>query len=306
MKLNLPFYSSLIVTLEILQQNTDGLINFQGMMVGNPYVDPFSNTMTQIRAFYSHGLLPKPLFDEWSNECTLPENYDSKKCTDRMEEMFKGLYGEINPYALDYPVCIEDQHTISQHSRNLTKKKTSSQVDQLLNASSAGGPPFLPTKDVYRPCSEEHLDAYLNRDDVRKALHVSHKAAKTWSACSDKIHYSRKDASASIISLYKDVVQRAIEEGLQIFIYSGDDDSVCSTTGTQSWIYDVGFQPKADCFWKAWKTEGEVAGYATRFELGTTDGQFTFATVHGAGHEVPAYRPMEALEMFRMVLAKEW
>ena len=54
-----PFSSSLscpycltlgsTVTMEIINQNTDGLINFQGMMVGNPYVDPFSNTVTQVR-----------------------------------------------------------------------------------------------------------------------------------------------------------------------------------------------------------------------------------------------------------------
>ena len=64
--------------MEILKQNTDGLINFQGMMVGNPYVDPFSNSITQIKAFYSHGLLPKPLFDQWSDSCTTPTTYESK------------------------------------------------------------------------------------------------------------------------------------------------------------------------------------------------------------------------------------
>lgn len=225
--------------------------------------------------------------------------------------MFKGLYGSINPYALDYPICIEERKHRHHHNNSNKKsrrldKEASSQSQKLMNSSSAGGPPFLPTEDVYRPCSEEHLDAYLNRKDVREAIHVSPKAAKKWSACSNTIDYASKDFDASVIDLYKVVVQKAIEHGFQVFIFSGDDDSVCSTAGTQYWIYDLGFAPKADNLWKSWKVEHEVAGYVTKFELGDTDGQFTFATVHGAGHEVPAYRPMEALELFRKVLAKEW
>ena len=51
----------LLVTLEILKQNTDGTINFKGMLVGNPYAEPFSNLITQIEAFYSHGLISGPL-----------------------------------------------------------------------------------------------------------------------------------------------------------------------------------------------------------------------------------------------------
>jgi carboxypeptidase C (cathepsin A) len=42
------------------------------------------------------------------------------------------------------------------------------------------------------------------------------------------------------------------------------------------------------------------------FEMGNSNGTFTFATVHGAGHEVPAYRPMEALKMFGNVLTGKW
>ena len=63
--------------MEIVKRDVAKEINFQGMMVGNPYVDPFSNTITQIQAFYQHGLLAKPLFDQWSVQCTDPKNYDS-------------------------------------------------------------------------------------------------------------------------------------------------------------------------------------------------------------------------------------
>jgi carboxypeptidase C (cathepsin A) len=76
-----------------------------------------------------------------------------------------------------------------------------------------------------------------------------------------------------------------------MFVFSGDDDSICSTVGTQEWIYDLGVAPMVGHLWKAWKVEEQTAGFATHFDLGKdTDATFTFATVHGAGHEVPAYR----------------
>lgn len=63
------------MTLEILKRNTDGLINFRGFMVGNPFVDPHTNTLTQFRAYYYHGLVAKPLYDEYNKRCSDPSNF---------------------------------------------------------------------------------------------------------------------------------------------------------------------------------------------------------------------------------------
>ncbi|CAB9498418.1 Carboxypeptidase Y homolog A [Seminavis robusta] len=291
------------LTMEIINRDTAKEINFQGMLVGNPYVDPFSNTVTQINAFYSHGLLAKPLFDQWATSCTLPDSFDTQECQKLEEKMFKELYGKINPYALDYPVCVPEA---AKTSRRRLDSETSSQAQKLLNYSTAGGPPFLPTEDHYRPCSEQHLNSYLNRPDVQEALHVSHQVEK-WYECSRIVDYNSRDFSSSIIDQYKEVVQAAIDHDLQVFVFSGDDDSVCSTAGTQYWIWDLGWTAPPEKLWQSWEVEKEVAGYATEFDLGaSTKGKFTFVTVHGAGHEVPAYRPMEAFEMLRKVLDHEW
>jgi len=298
------------VTLEIFKHNEQDKhnndddqhpkINFQGMMVGNPFVDPFTNDITQIQAFYSHGLLAKPLYDQWHKQCTSRKTYDSRDCEKMQIAMFQELYGKINPYALDYPICLEKKDKRNEYDniygdRSYGRRQrrletdTSSQVQQLLNYSTAGGPPFLPTHDIYRPCSEEHLDVYLNRLDVQQALHVIHTVPKDvnkkWRDCSDQIHYSGADFADSIIDIYKDVLKLAIKHDFQVFVFSGDDDSVCSTAGTQAWIYDLGYSPKADALWLHWKVEGEVAGFYTQFELKdtTTKGQFSFVTVHGAG-----------------------
>ena len=88
-------------------------------------------------------------------------------------------------------------------------------------------------------------------------------------------------------------------------IMSGDDDTVCSTMGTQQFIWDLGYNEFWE-YWKPWTVAGDMskqlAGMTTLFRVldqipGSTGLRFT--TVHGAGHMVPATRPDQALDVLR-------
>lgn len=81
---------------------------------------------------------------------------------------------------------------------------------------------------------------------------------------------------------------------------------VCSTAATQSWIYNIGIDPKPGKLWNAWHVNNQTAGYITEFDLGDTESSFIFVTVHGAGHEVPAYRPVEAFSLFKSYFSGKW
>jgi hypothetical protein len=81
---------------------------------------------------------------------------------------------------------------------------------------------------------------------------------------------------------------------------------VCSTAATQSWIYNIGIDPKPGKLWNAWHVNNQTAGYITEFDLGDTESSFIFVTVHGAGHEVPAYRPLEAFSLFKSYFSGKW
>jgi carboxypeptidase C (cathepsin A) len=82
---------------------------------------------------------------------------------------------------------------------------------------------------------------------------------------------------------------------------------VCSTASTQSWIFDIGVSPKPGRLWQPWRSGKQTAGFLTEFDLGqTTNSSFVFATVHGAGHEVPSYRPREALVLIKSFLNDDW
>lgn len=77
---------------------------------------------------------------------------------------------------------------------------------------------------------------------------------------------------------------------------------VCATIGTQSWIYRIaGTEVKS--LYQPWHYRNseygttQQGGYLTQFA-----DSLSFATVHHAGHEVPAYQPEMALELFRRYL----
>lgn len=85
-----------VVTMEILEKNADKSINFQGMMCGNPFVDPFSNTITQVRAFYAHGLLNRPLYLKWEQHCTDPGTYDAMVSQSCVQDAFSRCLFYLN------------------------------------------------------------------------------------------------------------------------------------------------------------------------------------------------------------------
>lgn len=54
--------------------------------------------------------------------------------------------------------------------------------------------------------------------------------------------------------------------------------------------------------WAEYLYDSQLAGYYTTWHKTN----FTFLTVHNAGHEVPAYQPVVALDMWNKYLAGEW
>merc|ERR1712054_607467 len=113
----------------------------------------------------------------------------------------------------------------------------------------------------------------------------------TWAECSDAITYDFEDEMDYMEVLYKEFMTTT---DLKMMVFSGDDDSVCATIGTQSWIWKLGFEVSDE--WKAWYYvdpeygPGQVGGYKVSWK-GAKNATLTLVTVHDSGHEVPMYQP---------------
>ena len=81
-----------------------------------------------------------------------------------------------------------------------------------------------------------------------------------------------------------------------VVIYNGEADLCVPFTDNEWWTASMGYDVVAP--WTPWNVAGDrgsyLGGYVTRYAHG-----FTFATVRGGGHMVPATRPEAALELFR-------
>lgn len=273
----------------ILDGNAFGgkpLVNLKGVFVGNPYDNPVENDLGLYGTWHGHQLVPKPLYAEWAATCLGKAPSAKPASCDKLEDAMQNLvFPYLNPYALDFPVCLHE----SQQGRRLREHL----------GRATGSPAAAALAKGYEPCEEDFLGKYLNKPDVQAALHV-HGHPMKWSGCAEKLQYNMSDMLVSMQPVWRDV----IGGGVRVTIYSGDDDSICGGVGTQSWIYELGF-PVAKG-WAAWKdAAGQLAGYVTRFETLATEGAFTYATVHTAGHEVPAYQPARAKQLFDAFLAGE-
>jgi len=256
-------------------------INFKGFAVGNPYTDPVSNNYGAMTTFGGHQLISKPLFEAWQRDC--PGNPDLCELHEAQIEL---LVRGLDPYALDYPVC-NSKTALSRAERY----RFLSQTLPLHRRRVALAAP-------YDPCVDNYATKYMNRPEVQAALHAK---PTTWEECSSKIRYSELDTLDPMEPIYQYLFNG--NYSLNILVFSGDDDSVCATSGSQAWIWDLRDDVTSD--WAQWKYVddyygSQVAGYFVKFH------DFTFATVHSAGHEVPTYKPQAALELFTKYLSGEW
>ncbi|KAG6487649.1 hypothetical protein ZIOFF_056240 [Zingiber officinale] len=95
-------------------------------------------------------------------------------------------------------------------------------------------------------------------------------------------------------------VQKALHANITKLNYtwsgcSGDFDGVVPITSTRYSLKKLKLKVKVP--WRAWMLNSEVGGYTVVY-----DHNLTFATVRGAGHEVPSYQPARALEMVKSFL----
>jgi len=135
--------------------------------------------------------------------------------------------------------------------------------------------------------------SYFNRADVQASLHA--KAGTTWSVCTDGVNYDTNLADEGLIPFLKDIFK--LKPELHILYYSGDVDvDTVPTQITQACLSQLEDVVTTKKTWSPWRVNGWHAGYAETYD------RYTFATVKGAGHEVPTYQPFLALNMFQRFL----
>ena len=141
---------------------------------------------------------------------------------------------------------------------------------------------------------------YLNLPAVRTALHVRPQAG-VWTPCSQTLNdaYSCSDTLVNVAPLYHKLLADT-PKPRRLLVYSGDVDGVVPTLASKRWVDSMpGKTLIRD--WAPWRAgDGQIGGWGMGWRVGK--GALVFATVRGAGHQVPAYQPARASQLFQSFL----
>src|SRR5690606_17402026 len=104
------------------------------------------------------------------------------------------------------------------------------------------------------PCTENYLTNYLNLKSVKKALHVQENTR--WTECSYRLNYNTTDGQQSTAPIYNYLIDGGY--GLNLLVFSGDNDGVCGTIGTQDWIWSLGYELSEQTVWSPQYVNGQT------------------------------------------------
>jgi len=289
-------------------QHNDGSINFQGFLVGNPYTDPVENAKGMYDTFFGHSLVSLPAWKQYYSVCKDGEDYNDTDCQNQMA-VLEGQVGSVYLYGLDWPVCNEGQSLYGFKQQQWFIEKVLKPMGR-----GHGFPGTLKSHhrvlseqelgDLFEPCATDYLTTYLNRQDVQTALHAV--VGTEWTMCSNDVVWNASDFNTYMEPIYQFLIDG--NYNLHITVYSGDDDSVCGTLGTQSWLWNLGYTKAND--WTSW-TQNEpvngpqVAGYHIQFSHNNKIA-ISFVTIHSAGHQVPWYNAERAYLLLEGYLGGRW
>lgn len=243
-------------------------ISLKGFMVGNAVTDNLNDNLGTVDYWWTHAIISDQLHRSILRYCDFSTVNTSTACSQMIEAVSKET-GHIDPYNIYMPSC----------SNPLGKRQF-----QFKNS-------LLRRISGYDPCIENNAEVYFNRPDVQKAFHANKTGMNyPWTACSSVLIHNWQDSAVSVLPIYREL----IDSGLRIWVFSGDVDSVVPVTATRYSLAQLRLPVKIQ--WYPWYHEQQVGGWTEIYE------GLTFATVRGAGHEVPLFQPGRAFTLVQSFL----
>jgi len=273
---------------------TDKVYNLKGFLVGNGATHwDFDVSPSYPRTLYGFNMIPKKdmdYFDE--NNCTY---YFNDFRPHSGPEGCDAVWNHMNDLAKDlwwYDLYMPADTILDAKMMTPEERMGKTVVDGVEKTYRRGFTPreYTPWLANVNPGSRtldlvmnDLLTDYLNREDVRAALHIP-SDIPAWESCSTTLQYNlAQEGSFWIYPIMKGA-------GIKMIFYSGDADGAVNTYGTKRWIKELDWDVTTD--WTAWLADdGQVAGYYEQY-----DG-LEFATIKGVGHLAPKYAQANMLKL---------
>ncbi|KAI8083184.1 prepro-carboxypeptidase Z [Halteromyces radiatus] len=131
---------------------------------------------------------------------------------------------------------------------------------------------------------------FLNSASTRSTIG----ATRSYQECSNSAG-AKFGSTVDDIKNFAPNVADLLNNGVRVLLYAGDADYICNWYGNYAWADQLDFNGSKDYqsdSLKGWNVGGKEVGQVQ------SGGNLTFVRVYEAGHEVPWYQPVAALQMF--------
>jgi len=314
-----------------LLEHADRVVPLAGLAVGDPCTDNECQADSMDMVWYAHknGLVPEALFQQLWHKCK--SRSPSAHATGRWGAAADKKKSTQATWRTAGPVdaALDDECRVARRKFLATTSRGFSQSWERA---------YLNDLTLYGPSATTAFDAagsldamtarWMNRPDVRAALHVTASPAKAWPGPDPSWSYTSDYAACnaaappgtpSMIEIYREIAPKL----KRTFVFNGDTDPCVSYEGTREAVKRVGFAEVSGGSYRPWFFNASAASESllrakpvlfgpslALFDSGTQLGGsvveyeygLAFATVHGSGHMVPQFRPRAALHLITKVL----
>lgn len=278
-------------------------INLKGTMVGNGCIgnaaghcgtDPL-NDYHDVMEWRGHALMEETLFDNIMGNCSF-DGKNSLTC-DLLLAAAALEKGDLDVYYL-YNTCSDPALSLSNLRAPLPANSLLRKALEAKAAKQGSSKAVQKGKKVGTDpnCfgTGPTLEAYFNQASVKSALHVA--PGIDWALCSNNGTFNYNgDMDDERKEIYPTIVTQA---GYKVLVYNGEADLCVPYTDNEYWTRSMGYSVAKP--WTAWEVQGEQGAYVGGYVIHYAPpggGNFSFATVRGAGHMVPETRPEAALAL---------
>nr|GMC78478.1 serine carboxypeptidase-like 18 [Ipomoea batatas] len=281
-------YTGIIVP-QIVQRIYDGLksgieprLNIKGYVEGNPLTDKYADINSRVVYAHRMGLLSDNLYKSTKVNCNghyVAEYRQNAACQYDLERVSKCTEKIYKAQILE-PSCSDE---------NLLSLNVGENFTSLLLLQQYG-------------CRDDNYlysSIWANNKIVQKALHVREETITEWVRCNESLTYytgtERNEAYVYNVQGTLDYHRSFTNKSCRVLIYSGDHDMGVPHVSTEEWIESL--KVRVEDEWRPWFVEDQIAGYTMKYSQ--EEYELTYATVKGAGHTAPEYKPQQCLAMLQ-------
>nr|CAB3479938.1 unnamed protein product [Digitaria exilis] len=281
-------YTVPVTALDIAASNGDdhvSRINLKGYLVGNPGTDDRYEKGGKVPFMHGMGLISEEMYEAVQLGCG-EDFYDmpgtsNPLCASALEAIDMAT-SDVNPVHILEPFC-------GKALRERVPGISIFQARSMLVRDRVEHPEFLSRENLGLPveCRDNgYRLSYIWADDpeVRASLGIHNGSIGSWSRCNNLTRFT---TDLDSVIPHHVILTKA---GYRALVYSGDHDLDMTFVGTQAWIRSLKYPIVND--WRPWHSNGQVAGFTRTYAH-----NLTYATVKGAGHTAPEYKPKECLDM---------